>query len=72
MKVSELINKLEEFHPDLNVIISIDQEGNAYFPVEIVEKEAAYYDIHQIEIIHHDEISDFKEDELEPVVVIWP
>jgi hypothetical protein len=42
MKVKELIDELQKLHPDSEVILQKDGEGNGYSPLAAVDGDAVY------------------------------
>ncbi len=66
MKVNELIKRLQRENPNIDVVLSIDEEGNGFSSIELVESAKSL----------HGEIYGNDDDETpknaEPVVVLWP
>lgn len=71
MKVSELIEKLNEFDPDLEVIKSKDEEGNDFYDLWAIQKE---YWVPDWGVIAPEDVKEYTEEHPSPVkekVVIW-
>ena len=81
MKVSELIEKLEQIDGDTDVLLSLDQEGNAYNHLSTLEEMEYHQEGREIDIgfseLTHDLIKrGYSEDDLlgtcERCVILWP
>jgi|DEB0MinimDraft_4_1074332.scaffolds.fasta_scaffold55556_2 predicted HicB family RNase H-like nuclease len=77
MKVKELVEKLQEFDQELEVLFS-DEEGNDLNAVsEVCLENAILYDSGELEIVHPDDLEDYleecREDGVEPnnKKIIW-
>lgn len=80
MRVSELIEKLQQCDPDDVVVLSCDEEGNRFTSIRNIEisgkalfdKSAA--EVYEIEDMtaYADAYSDVNESTCEPCVVLWP
>jgi len=68
MTVAELIQSLQEFPGDLEVLVSHDAEGNTHSPMEGVYDYA--YDGEDLYDPEQDDF--FDPEDVRPVVVIWP
>ena len=76
MKVKELILKLQNLDPELEVIIQKDPEGNGYSPMSGAEIGQYLPDSpYSGYCIHPDDLPDLDEEtykQLETVVIFWP
>lgn len=69
MKVQELIEMLQKYPKDFDIIIQKDSEGNGYSP--LVGAETAVYEAESTwsgQVLHPDDV----EDQEENCVVLWP
>jgi hypothetical protein len=71
MNVRELIAQLSALDPDLPVLVSRDQEGNGFLPLDEVESSAAIHEAFEWQVLHPDYEDEYT-DELVRVVVLWP
>lgn len=67
MKVSDLIEHLEQFNPDFMVYIAEDSEGNGFAPIQTLLTTESILDGQMV-----DKDDDFDEDSIQEVVVLWP
>ena len=80
MNVGELRKELEGIPDDIEVIASIDGEGNAYNSVWEVAVSKVQPDGHQWDVLHSDDIEDDPDwgmtqeqyDAAQTALVIWP
>lgn len=72
MTVRKLIEKLQGFYPDHEVILSSDPEGNSFFEVETIEEN--HFAVHGTSnpVIQLIPEPDDDDDDATPCVVIWP
>lgn len=80
MRVSELIEKLQQCDPDDVVVLSCDDEGNRYLRLShvtvsgkaILDKDSQ--EVYEIEDMtaYADAYNDVNESTCEPCVVLWP
>lgn len=75
MKVKQLIEELGQYHPDMRVVVSRDEEGNGFNVLHEVDP-AYFIEVEETVIGLDDEegIADKKEayGELEKVLILWP
>lgn len=68
--VKELIEKLENFEPDMKIVMSEVPEGNRFYPGSITVDENYWWDPDEQELLT---VDDFEEEPYgEPVIVLWP
>lgn len=74
MKVKQLKEVLNGFDPELEVLVSRDEEGNGFNSLESVETGKAYKDGWTWDMAYDedDEEDDPDDDDVIPVVVLWP
>jgi hypothetical protein len=80
MKVIDLIQRLSDLDPGLEVLIAIDEEGNGFHKLEDIDTNSAYdpADGHYIESIKPQGPSEDVDPEdvapegWEPCIVLWP
>jgi hypothetical protein len=70
MLVKDLIVKLGQLNPNLEVWVSRDSEGNAFNYLGFVETSA--FSLSDLEAIHPDDVDEYAPGELEEVVILWP
>jgi len=68
MKVHEIIKLLQKLPQDLEVVIASDDEGNSFR--HIPENWVGVEKFHYLDLIHKDDYSEYKLDELSEYVVI--
>lgn len=70
MLVRDLIVKLRELNPKLEVWLAGDEEGNSFGPLGFVETSM----VHPIDgdVVHPDDEGDYEPGQLEEAVVLWP
>lgn len=72
MKVSELIEKLQELDPELKIYLSKDEEGNGFSTLVDVEESFFYTDDYESRPIHPDDLPEYDDYKLFKAVVLWP
>lgn len=71
MNVRDLIKKLSALDPDLPVLLSEDEEGNGFLPLDEVEYSGAIEWDYEWQVLHPNDEDEYT-DELVRVVVLWP
>jgi hypothetical protein len=73
MKIRELIEMLQEFDQELEVIMSNDEEGNGYSPLSDVTEQTYVPDTSfSGDIYDIDSEEDYEGEDGVPSVVLWP
>lgn len=69
MNVKELIAELKNYDPEMEIIVSSDEEGNSFSSLYTIGAAICYQDGNEISLVHPDDIDDYDEDELDTVLV---
>jgi hypothetical protein len=75
MKVHELIKMLGQYPSATEVMMAIDEEGNDFHPVSVIQKEFLRTDYDEVvPADDKDYVADLRKEHIEliPVVVLWP
>ena len=80
MKVIDLIQRLSDLDPGLEVLIAIDGEGNGFHKLEDINTDSSYdpeegYNIESIrirELTEDTDPDDVVPEGWEPCIVLWP
>ena len=70
MTVEQLIRALEAYPPGQEVILSSDEEGNAFHPV--VEATSQVYCPRTGDVWNYDDLAEIGDEPWQKAVVLWP
>lgn len=72
MNIGELKRKIGTLPDETEVFISRDEEGNGFKSLAFVEGEFIYKDGREVDVVHPDDVEEYRSDNLFIGLVLWP